>query len=473
MPSHCRKNVTACLLSLVTSVAYAQDAEQQHADPHAVAVTSQEALPLKELQTFADVFQQIRAGYVEEVPDSQLFEHAVRGMLEGLDPHSVYLTKEDYSDLQTTTDGEFSGLGIEIDRQGNYIQVISPIDGSPAAEAGLQSGDIILKLNDISVKGLSINEAIEIMRGPIGSPIDLEIGRPGETQPLEITVIRDTIKVASVRGREITPGIGYLRIAQFQRNTGEEAKAAIAKLVQGQTLTGLVLDLRNNPGGVLGASVGVSEVFLDGGLVVYTEGRHRNSEEQYKALSGDLLEGAPMVVLINGGSASASEIVAGALQDRGRAVVMGTQSFGKGSVQTVLPVSETRAVKLTTALYFTPSGRSIQAEGIIPDIIVERAKVTSMEGRRTKEADLRGRLDNADDEPSDRESSSESDALLQLREDDNQLYEAVTLLRGVHLLTERIANLARKTPSVPPEPPSALESTTDDTKAPAADIDTE
>ena len=440
-----RKSILVCLVSLLASGVNAQDSQQSE-DPHAPS-KSHEALPLKELQTFADVFKQIRSGYVEEIPDSTLFEYAVRGMLDGLDPHSVYLTKEDYSDLQTTTDGEFSGLGIEIGRKGNYIEIISPIDGSPAAEAGLQPGDVILKLNETSVKGLSIDEAVEIMRGPIGSPIDLEIGRSGETKPLEITVVRDTIKVASVRSRMITPGYGYLRIAQFQRNTGDEVKTALTKLIEEQALKGLVIDLRNNPGGVLGASVGVSEAVLDGGLVVYTEGRHPSSEEQFTAQPGDLLNGVPIVVLINGGSASAAEIVAGALQDRGRAVVMGTRSFGKGSVQTVLPVSETRAVKLTTARYFTPNGRSIQAEGIVPDIVVERGKITSLEGgRRITEADLRGRLDNAhsdadsDVENSTNEFSAESEKLAEMRENDNQLYEALTLLRGVNLLTKRDAH---------------------------------
>lgn len=421
---------SAILMSSLPLIAAAQD-------PHTSAETDiHEAIPLQELQTFADVFKQIRSGYVEEVSDSKLFEYAVRGMLEGLDPHSVYLTKEDYSDLQTTTDGEFSGLGIEIGRKGNYIEIIAPIDGSPAAKAGLQAGDVILKLDNASVKGLTIDEAVEIMRGAIGSAIVLEIGRAGESKPFEVTVVRDTIQVASVRSRMITPGYGYLRIAQFQRNTGNEVSEALTKLLEEGAIKGLVIDLRNNPGGVLGASVGVSEAFLDGGLVVYTEGRHPSAKEQYRAKPGDRLNGAPIVVLVNGGSASASEIVAGALQDRGRAVVMGTRSFGKGSVQTVLPVSETRAVKLTTALYFTPNGRSIQAEGIVPDIVVERGTLTSLEDRRTKEADLRGRLDTAEAGTA-QDFSGESDTLATLREEDNQLYEAITLLRGVNLLSPR------------------------------------
>lgn len=392
-----------------------------------------EALSLKELQIFADVFNQIRQGYVEEVDDSTLFEYAVRGMLEGLDPHSVYLADEAYDDLQTTTQGEFSGLGIEVGTQSGYIKIISPIDGSPAEAAGLQAGDIILELDGVSTKDIGLNAAVDRMRGPKGSEIVLTVGRQGEPEPLEVTVVRDVIKVASVRSRILSPGYAYLRIAQFQRNTGEETSEQIKKLLDEEgDLKGLILDLRNNPGGVLDASVEVADSFLDGGLVVYTEGRHPQSSEKYNATAGELLSGAPVVVLVNGGSASASEIVAGALQDRGRAIIMGTRSFGKGSVQTVLPVAEHRAVKLTTALYYTPNGRSIQAEGIVPDIIVERAKVTSMEnGRRIKEADLNGRLDNkteVDDEPTDAE------VLKDMIGEDNQLYEALTLLRGVNII---------------------------------------
>ena len=397
------------------------------------AAEASERLPLDELQTFADVFYQIREGYVEAVDDSTLFEYAVKGMLEGLDPHSVYMTREDYSDLQTQTDGEFSGLGIEIGRRGSYIEIIAPIDGSPAAEAGLMSGDVILKLDDTSIKGLSTDEAVELMRGPVGSSIVLEIGRPGETQPFEVTIVRDKIKIASVRGRLLAPRYGYLRIAQFGRTTGSEAQAAIEKMAATDPLKGLVIDLRNNPGGVLDASVAVSDLFLDGGKVVYTEGRHPSAGDHYEASEGDILNGAPIVILINGGSASASEIVAGALQDRRRGIVMGTRSFGKGSVQTVLPISENRAVKLTTARYFTPKGRSIQAEGIVPDIVVERAKITSVEGRRVAEADLQGSLASAGD-ANPQDEGAESEDLATLRNNDNQLYEAFTLLRGVTLL---------------------------------------
>ncbi|MDH3994910.1 MAG: S41 family peptidase, partial [Gammaproteobacteria bacterium] len=327
------------------------------------ALEEQGKLPLDELRTFADVFNQIRVGYVEEIDDSTLLEYAIQGMLMGLDPHSVYLTEDAFQNLQDSTSGEFTGLGLEVGMEDGYVKIISPIDGSPAAAAGLQSGDIILKLDKAPVKGMSLSEAIDIMRGPKGSEINLTIGRPGESQPFDVTVVRDVIKVASVRQRWLEPGYGYIRIAQFQSATGADVTKSLEKLMGEQELKGLVLDLRNNPGGILRASVDVAGLFMDGGTVVYTEGRLANSEMYYKAQDSDSSKGVPLVVLINGGSASASEIVAGALQDHGRAVVMGTHSFGKGSVQTILPLSESRAVKLTTALYFTPDGRSIQAEG--------------------------------------------------------------------------------------------------------------
>jgi carboxyl-terminal processing protease len=390
-------------------------------------------LPLNELRTFADVFSQIRLGYVDEVDDSTLLEYAIQGMLSGLDPHSVYLTADDFEDLQSTTTGEFSGLGLEVGMENGFVKVISPIDDTPADKAGIESGDIILKLDNKPVKGMSLNEAIELMRGPKGSSIDLTIAREGR-QPFELTLIRDTIRTVSVRKRWLEPGYGYLRIAQFQRHTGDEVKKALTELKQEAPLKGIVLDLRNNPGGVLRASVDVADQFMESGTVVYTEGRLDNSQTRYNATPEDILDGAPIVVLINGGSASASEIVAGALQDHRRAVVMGTQSFGKGSVQTILPLSEERAIKLTTALYFTPNGRSIQAQGIVPDIEVERARITAIENlpRRISEADLNRRLDNVNGDtatPQPRERVPN-----ELLSQDNQLYEALTLLKGIHIL---------------------------------------
>jgi carboxyl-terminal processing protease len=398
-------------------------------------------LPLEELRTFADVFNQIRIGYVEEIDDSTLLEYAVQGMLMGLDPHSVYLTSDAFENLQNSTSGEFNGLGLEVSMEDGYVKIVSPIDGSPAAEAGLQSGDIILKLNETSLQGMSLNEAIDLMRGPKGSEIELSIGRPGDSQPFDVTLTRDTIKVASVRERMLEPGYGYIRIAQFQTRTGADVANSLKKLSDLKTLKGLVLDLRNNPGGILRASVDVSDLFMDGGSVVYTEGRLANSEVHYNATEGDPSDGIPLVILINGGSASASEIVAGALQDHSRAVIMGTESFGKGSVQTIMPLSESRAIKLTTARYFTPNGRSIQAQGIVPDILVERAKVTTIpSGRRITEADLNGHLDNDSIQTEDDDAESLRRAASKLLSTDNQLYEALTLLKGLNILGMRDRN---------------------------------
>ena len=406
-------------------------AEVSDDNPHQSGLEERQSLPLEELQMFADVFNQIRQGYVESVPDSKLFEMAVQGMLSGLDPHSVFLEEKAYDSLQENTQGEFSGLGIEIGQDRGYITIIAPIDGSPAEAAGLEAGDVILKIDGESIRDLPVDRSVDLMRGPTGSEVLLTIGRRGTQDPFDVTVIRDIIKVPSVRSRALMKGYLLLRAAQFQKDTGNEAIAVLQEALAEGDLKGVVLDLRNNPGGVLGASVDMAGALLDGGLVVYTEGRHPQAAERFEASPGDMLDDLPIVVLINGGSASASEIVAGALQDRRRAIIMGTRSFGKGSVQTILPVTETRAVKLTTALYYTPNGRSIQAEGIVPDIVVERAEVKSVESaRRTKESDLQGSLSGGD--PVDTEAESES--LTELRNSDNQLYEALTLLRGINLL---------------------------------------
>ena len=406
-------------------------AEVSDDNPHQSGLEERQSLPLEELQMFADVFNQIRQGYVESVPDSKLFEMAVQGMLSGLDPHSVFLEEKAYDSLQENTQGEFSGLGIEIGQDRGYITIIAPIDGSPAEAAGLEAGDVILKIDGESIRDLPVDRSVDLMRGPTGSEVLLTIGRRGTQDPFDVTVIRDIIKVPSVRSRALMKGYLWLRAAQFQKDTGNEAIAVLQEALAEGDLKGVVLDLRNNPGGVLGASVDMAGALLDGGLVVYTEGRHPQAAERFEASPGDMLDDLPIVVLINGGSASASEIVAGALQDRRRAIIMGTRSFGKGSVQTILPVTETRAVKLTTALYYTPNGRSIQAEGIVPDIVVERAEVKSVESaRRTKESDLQGSLSGGD--PADTEAESES--LTELRNSDNQLYEALTLLRGINLL---------------------------------------
>lgn len=420
------------ITALMSHPVSAQEASEVSEDnPHQTDLEERQSLPLEELQMFADVFNQIRQGYVESVPDSKLFEMAVQGMLSGLDPHSVFLKEKAYDSLQENTQGEFSGLGIEIGQDRGYITIIAPIDGSPAEAAGLEAGDVILKIDGESIRDLPVDRSVDLMRGPTGSEVLLTIGRRGTQDPFDVTVVRDIIKVPSVRSRELMKGYLWLRAAQFQKDTGNEAIAVLQEALTEGDLKGVVLDLRNNPGGVLGASVDMAGAVLDGGLVVYTEGRHPQAAERFEASPGDMLDDLPIVVLINGGSASASEIVAGALQDRRRAVIMGTRSFGKGSVQTILPVTETRAVKLTTALYYTPNGRSIQAEGIVPDIVVERAEVKSVESaRRTKESDLQGSLSGGD--PVDTEAESES--LTELRNSDNQLYEALTLLRGINLL---------------------------------------
>ena len=383
----------------------------------------------EELQLFADTFDAIRRGYVEDVTDAELFEMAVKGMLTSLDPHSAYLTDDDYENLQESTEGQFTGLGIEIGYRGGFIAIVTPIDGSPAIEAGLQAGDVILKIDGTSTQGMSTSESSTYMRGPEGTTVTLEIGRAGESQPFDVVVTRGVIDVPSVRSREIDDGYWLIRISRFQRDSGTEVASAIESALEQGEVKGVILDVRNNPGGVMNASVAMASNFLDGGLVVYTKGRHPESTNSFNAEPGELLPGVPVVVLVNGGSASASEIIAGALQDRGRAVIMGTQSFGKGSVQTVLPVSETKALKLTTSLYYTPSGRSIQAEGIVPDVVVERAQLTSLEqGNRLREADLNRSIENAGSTV-----ETETEAVATLREDDNQVYEAFTLLKGINV----------------------------------------
>ncbi|MBL6907198.1 MAG: S41 family peptidase [Luminiphilus sp.] len=387
------------------------------------------SISFEELQLFADTFDAIRRGYVEEVTDAELFEMAVKGMLTNLDPHSAYLTDDDYENLQESTDGQFTGLGIEIGYRGGFIAIVTPIDGSPAIEAGLQAGDVILKIDGTSTQGMSTSESSTYMRGAKGTDVTLEIGRAGESQPFDVVVTRGVIEVPSVRTRELDDGYWVIRVSRFQRDSGAEVTTALASALSEGEVRGIVLDVRNNPGGVMNASVEMAGNFLDGGLVVYTQGRHPDSVNTFNAEAGEVIPGVPLVVLVNGGSASASEIVAGALQDRGRAVIMGTQSFGKGSVQTVLPVSESKALKLTTSLYYTPSGRSIQQDGIVPDVVVERARLTSLEqGQRLREADLNGSLVNEGVEQ-----EVETEVIASLREEDNQLYEAFTLLKGINV----------------------------------------
>ena len=403
------------------------------------------ALPLEDLRTFSEVFGKVKADYVEPVEDKKLLENAIRGMLGGLDPHSAYLDKEEFKELQEGTTGEFGGLGIEVGMEDGFVKVISPIDDTPAQRAGVKAGDLIIRLDDTPVKGMSLTDAVKMMRGKPGTSIVLTIVREGAEKPLTLTITRDIIKVKSVKSKALAPGYGYVRITNFQTHTPEDMGKAIDELKKksGGSLKGLVLDLRNNPGGVLGAAVSVSDAFLEKGLIVYTDGRASDSKMKYSATPNDLLKGAPIVVLINGGSASASEIVAGALQDQKRAIIMGTRSFGKGSVQTIFPMSNNTAVKITTARYFTPSGRSIQAEGIEPDVVVEPLKVAKSEGESfepLKEADLSGHLTNGnkDKKPSsDKKEPAQPEDVVALASEDFALSQALTLLKGLTIIQER------------------------------------
>ena len=327
-------------------------------------------LPLEELRTFSQVFSRIQDDYVEEVAAETLVEDAIRGMIAGLDPHSTYLNPEEYQRLQSGAEGEFGGLGLEVGRENGFVKVIAPIDDTPAKAAGIQAGDLIMRIDGDSTKDMGLSEAVRRMRGEPGTQIELRIMREDRDAPFNVTVERDIIRVTSVRSRELDNGFGYVRISQFQSRTGSQLNDAVRSLTDdGESpLRGLVLDLRNNPGGVLQAAVDVSDAFLEDGRIVYTDGRREDAGMEFDATDGDLLDGAPMVILVNGGSASASEIVAGALQDQGRAVLMGDNTFGKGSVQSVRPLDNGAAVKLTTARYFTPSGSAIQEGGIEPDV---------------------------------------------------------------------------------------------------------
>jgi carboxyl-terminal processing protease len=423
--------------------------------------------PLDELQQFSEVYSRIKENYVEEVKDKDLMTNAIRGMLSGLDPHSAYLDEDEFKELQVGTSGEFGGLGIEVGMEDGFVKVISPIDDTPAQKAGLQAGDLIIRLDETPVKGMTLNDAVKRMRGKPGTSIDLLVVREGKDKPFKVSIKRDIIQVKSVKSRMLEPGYGYVRITSFQAKTTEalmEALDSLKKENKGK-LRGLVLDLRNNPGGVLNAAVGVSDAFLDSGKIVYTEGRVPDAKMEYTANKGDSLENAPIVVLINQGSASASEIVAGALQDHKRALVVGQKSFGKGSVQTVLQLDEKTAVKLTTARYFTPSGRSIQAEGIKPDIELKPLSVKKAEEDPAdafdplSEADLSKHLANPNKTDKEQEDKQESTPPAPvevpatddktdksgktddkdkkkggLAEEDYQLFEALNILKGMDMV---------------------------------------
>lgn len=408
--------------------------------------SSEYQLPMEQLQKFTQVIDHVKKHYVSDVDDSDLFDDAIRGMLVGLDPHSAYLDEETFNDLKVSTTGEFGGLGIEVTMEDGFIKVVSPIDGTPAERAGVQPGDLIVRLDDTPVKGLSLRESVNLMRGEKGKPIDLTIIREGETAPLNITIVRDIINVKSVKYQILEPQYGYLRITHFQTRTPSNLKKAIKDLKKqtGDTpLKGVVLDLRNNPGGVLDSAVEVSDTFLDNrkigydDLIVYTQGRSKDTRMNETARTKDMLAGIPMVILVNEGSASASEIVAGSLQDHNRAIIMGQKTFGKGSVQTVLPLSKESGLKLTTAFYYTPSGRSIQAEGIVPDITVDRI-VLAQETEEAdisaiREVDLNGHLENAAGVDEDID-SEDGDTQADLLDDDYQLREALNLLKGLNVV---------------------------------------
>ncbi len=390
-------------------------------------------LPLDDVRLFTEALDRIRMAYVEEIDDRTLLENAIRGMLANLDPHSAFVDGRDFDTLQETTSGEFGGLGIEVGQESDYILVIAPIDDTPADRAGLRAGDLIIAIDQRPVRGMLPEEAANLMRGEPGTNVTLTIAREG-LDPFPVEITREVIAIRSVRSRWLEPGYAYVRIPLFQIDTGREFQREMAKLLAEETEPkGLVLDLRNNPGGVLQATVDLVDTFIDSGRVVYTQGRLREAATEYFASAETLAPDLPVVVLINGGSASAAEIVAGALQDHGRAVIMGTRSFGKGSVQSVLPLDGDRAIKLTTSLYYTPNGRSIQAEGIEPDIVVEEAFVTrrSRNVARFSEADLPRSLDN--ENPSG-ESPAPLASVSELLTSDYPLNEALNLLKGISIL---------------------------------------
>ena len=392
---------------------------------------------LRQLELFGDVFDRVREDYVEEVSDEELIEAAIQGMLSSLDPHSTYLNPKAYNDMRTTTRGKFGGLGIEVTMEGGYVKVVSPIDDTPAYRAGIQAGDLVTHLDGEPVLGLTLSEAVERMRGAVGTTIVLTILRQGQ-EPFDVSITRDVISIKSVRW-EAKGDVGYIRITGFSEPTEAGLNTAVRELKKeiGNRLAGFVIDLRNNPGGLLDQAVAVSDAFLERGEIVSTRGRREESAQRFNAEPGDITGGLPLVVLINGGSASASEIVAGALQDHRRAILLGTKTFGKGSVQTIIPLGRDGAMKLTTQRYYTPSGRSIQAKGIEPDIEVRQAKLEYLEGIGRSEADLRGALDN-DAHKKDAEKKDEAEAEEE-KPEDYQLTRAIDLIHGI-ALSKRLAN---------------------------------
>jgi len=428
----------------------------QVAGPLVAQEAEKPASVYEQLDLFGDIFERIRAQYVEQVDEGELIQAAINGMLTSLDPHSSYLPPEDYSDMREQTRGEFGGLGIEVTQEEGFVKVVSPIDGTPAAEAGIKSGDFITQVNGESLMGLTLDEAVNMMRGPVGSEIIITIAREGTDEPFDVTIVRETIKIAATKART-DQGTVILRVTTFSDQTysglEEGIKKSIEELGGIDKVNGFVLDLRNNPGGLLTQAIAVSDAFLEKGEIVSTRGRKPEDSERFNAEPGDLAQGKPVVVLINGGSASASEIVTGALQDHHRAIVVGTKSFGKGSVQTVIPLKGDAAMRLTTARYYTPSGRSIQSLGISPDIVVEQPVPPPVDpnapaetpeeatARKTRsEADLRGALSNdsmTDDEKKVfEEEQKQAEEAAKRRQDDYQMAYAIDIIKGLTVVSE-------------------------------------
>jgi carboxyl-terminal processing protease len=462
-----KRHSIATALAVVALLILPLPAATQSAKPE---ISTDKSETYRQLDLFGTVFERVRADYVEEVTDEKLVEAAINGMLSHLDPHSSYLDAKAYRDMQVQTRGEFGGLGIEVTMENGLVKVVSPIDDTPAARAGVKPGDYITHIDGTQVLGLSLAEAVEKMRGRVGTKIKITVRRP-DVEPLELTLTRDVIKIQSVRSR-IEGDIGYIRVTSFNERADVGVKQALETFKKdlGKRLKGVILDLRNNPGGLLDQAVGISDIFLDKGEIVSTRGRNPDSAQRWNAKKGDLADGLPMVVLINGGSASASEIVAGALQDHRRAILLGTRSFGKGSVQTIIPLAGHGAMRLTTARYYTPSGVSIQAKGIEPDIVVEQAKIEAIAGQPgRREADLPGALDRSKPEaakpdaakpegqkpdaqkpdaktgtegaaPATTEGGAEGEAKPTAAAEDYQLLRAFDLLRGLALFNARSVN---------------------------------
>lgn len=432
-------------LSLLTCLLQGQVVYAQSTNNQPIAINStnkqQVILPLEEIRTFVEVFEHIKSAYIEPIDDKTLMDNAIKGMVSNLDPHSAYLDSKTLHALEDMTNGQYVVLGIEIEQSDGFIKIITPLDGSPAAKAGIQAGDIIVKINDVPIKDMPLSEATNKLAGNIGEKINLTLVRD-KSDPFLVTIIRAKVQVPSVKSELLEKNYGYIRIAQFQNNTGKEVNKALTQLNQqnGGKLKGIILDLRNNPGGILQEAVATVDKFVSNGLIVYTKGRMANSDTRFYAEADDPSQKVPMVVLINNGSASAAEIVAGALQDMKRAVIMGTTSFGKGSVQTVLPINKTEALKLTTALYYTPKGRSIQAQGIIPDIIVEQATISKDQKIfEVREANLQNHLNNLTSK--ERPSSQIKADKTKLLDKDYQLNQAIALLKGLNVINNTTSSL--------------------------------